>query len=127
MNHAPSPAGAQPAHPGGHGSAHQGVRTGPLTSDVLDPLALFEHPARLGTLGAQARQRAFGDEVWVRPTPPHPMPEVALKLRDDQAHALPAWPAPPSLAAGDRLVLEVPATPAGRERWVTWLRALAAA
>lgn len=107
-----------------------------MTDDALDPdldpLALFEQPARLGRLGADARRRAFGDRVWVRPAPAHATTAPAVLLRDDPLHdptpaELAAWPEPDALRPGDRLVLQIPATAPDRARYVAWLRALASA
>jgi len=96
-----------------------------LASPALDPLALFEHPAVLGQHGAHARQHAFGDEVWVRPAPVHAPPAAACVLRGDAVVELAAWPEPAALRPGDRLVVQVAATPADRTRFVAWLRAIA--
>lgn len=100
----------------------------------LDPLSLYDRPARLGELGARARARAFGEEVWVRPAPAHPLPAVAARLRAPEAEAsgddaevleLDAWPEGSSLRPGDRLVVQVDSTVDARRRFVAWLRALA--
>ena len=96
-------------------------------SETIDPLALFERPAVLGQHGARARQRAFGDEVWVRPAPAHAPPAVACVLRGDAIVELAAWPEPAALRPGDRLVVQVSPTPADRTRFVAWLRAVAGA
>lgn len=98
----------------------------------IDPLALFERPAALGQHGAAARRRAFGEQVWVRPAPAHAPPAVACVLRregdgDGTLVELAAWPEPAALLPGDRVVVQVPSTPADRARFVAWLRAVAAA
>jgi len=102
--------------------------TEPLES--IDPLALFERPAVLGQAGARARRHAFGEHVWVRPAPAHPAPAVACVLRPNEAVEvveLAAWPEPAALRADDRVVVQVPATPTDRTRFVAWLRAVARA
>ena len=91
----------------------------------IDPLEMFETPARLGKLGAQARQRMFGDEVWIRPAPKHEAPAVAALLRDDEVVDLRAWPEPDALRSGDRVVVQAEGTAEGRRRYVAWLRAVA--
>lgn len=96
---------------------------------TFDPLALFERPAVLGRLGAQARRRAFGEHVWIRSAPEHPVPAVAGLLRrgddgQERLQALAAWPEPQALTAGDRVVLQIAATPGDRARFIAWLRAL---
>ena len=93
----------------------------------IDPLPLFARPARLGTAGAAARQRAFGDEVRVRSTGQASIPETASLCRGEHTTTLPAWPEPEALQAGDELVVQVPSTTTGREHYVQWLRRLAAA
>ncbi len=93
----------------------------------LDPLALFERPAQLGRHGAQRRLHAFGDAIWVRATPAQATVEVAALLRDETVVELAAWPEPAALQAGDRVVVQVAATPSDRARFVAWLRALAQA
>ncbi|MEM7158336.1 MAG: hypothetical protein AAF799_36190 [Myxococcota bacterium] len=92
----------------------------------IDPLELFKTPARLGKLGAQARERMFGEEVWIRPAPSHPAPAVAALIRDDEVVDLQAWPEANALRPGDRLVVQAEGTAEGRRRFVAWLRALAA-
>lgn len=92
-----------------------------------DPLALFERPAALGDQGARARRRAFDDQVWVRPAPSHPTPATAALLRDEALTTLAAWPEPDALRDDDRVIVQVPATPGDRQRYVAWLRALAPA
>jgi hypothetical protein len=96
------------------------------STETIDPLALFEHPAVLGRHGARVRREAFGDEVRVRPAPEHAPPAVACVLRGDAIIELAAWPEPAALVAGDRLVVQVPATPGDRARFVAWLRAFEA-
>ncbi|MCA9654335.1 MAG: hypothetical protein KC501_30715 [Myxococcales bacterium] len=102
----------------------------------FDPLSLYDRPARLGEHGSRARREAFGEEVWVRPAPAHPLPAVATCLRprpaaspDDEPEVieLGAWPEPAALRAGDRLVVQVPSAVDDRRRFVAWLRAVAAA
>ncbi len=93
----------------------------------IDPLPLFAHPARLGTAGAAARRRAFGDEVRVRSTRKASIPDAASLTRGEQTTTLPAWPQPEQLEAGDALVVSVPSSTEGRERYVRWLRTLAEA
>jgi hypothetical protein len=93
----------------------------------LDPLAMFERPAVLGQHGASARRRAFGERIWVRAAPAHAPPAVAGLLRDDTLVELAAWPEPAALRPGDRVVVQVPATPADRARFMAWLHAVAAA
>jgi hypothetical protein len=95
--------------------------------ETLDPLALFERPAVIGQAGARARRGYFGDEIRVRPAPEHAPPAVACVLRGDAIVELAAWPEPAALVHGDRLVVQVPATPADRTRYVAWLRAVAEA
>ena len=95
----------------------------------IDPLALYDRPARLGELGARTRDRAFGSEAWVRPAPSHPMPAVAacLRLGDEappEVVELAAWPEAADLRPGDRLVIQVDATVEARRRFVAWLRAV---
>jgi hypothetical protein len=65
--------------------------------------------------------------VWLRPAPAHAPPAVACVLRGDAIIELAAWPEPAALGSGDRLVIQVAATPADRARFVAWLRAVAAA
>jgi hypothetical protein len=91
----------------------------------IDPLASFEHPAVLGRHGADARRRAFGTDVWIRPAPAHAPPAVACVLRGEDCIELAAWPEPAALVPGDRLVVQVPATAADRARYVAWLHAVA--
>lgn len=93
----------------------------------IDPLALVERPAVLGQHGARARRQAFGEVVWVRPAPAHAPPAVACVLRGAELLELAAWPEPGALVPGDRVVVEVAATPTDRARFVAWLRALAQA
>ncbi|MEX1363800.1 MAG: hypothetical protein AB1Z98_11780, partial [Nannocystaceae bacterium] len=101
--------------------------------DPIDPLALYDRPARLGELSAQARRRAHGDEVWVREAPDHPIPAVAACLREPTEAEpgtvveLSSWPEPDALRPGDRVVVHVPSTVGDRQRYVSWLRALASA
>lgn len=90
-----------------------------------DPIALYQRPATLGRLGAQARAAAFSDEVWVRPAPAHDPPQVATLLRADTVTSLSAWPEPQALQPGDRLVVQVGATTDDRRRYVAWLHAMA--
>jgi len=95
------------------------------TPDSADLLALFAHPARLGALGAEIRRQAFGDEVQVRATSAQLPPASARLERGDEITEPSAWPLAADLRPGDRLVVQVPGTPAGRERYVAWLRQLA--
>lgn len=102
------------------------TRTSETPSAIaIDPLALVQHPAVIGQHGARARRRAFGEEVWVRPAPAHAPPAVACVLRGAAILELAAWPEPAALVPGDRVVVEVAATPTDRTRFVAWLRALA--
>jgi hypothetical protein len=104
---------------------HQALHPDPALPAPLDPLALFERPAQLGRHGAQARRRAFGDAIWVRPAPVQAAPAVAALLRGEAILELAAWPEPAALQRHDRVVVQVAATPADRARFVAWLHALA--
>lgn len=103
----------------------------------IDPLDLYDRPARLGELGAEARERAFGQDAWVRPAPDHELPAVAacLRVADSSAKAkqdepepevleLAGWPEAADLRPGDRVVTQVDATDDARRRFVAWLRAV---
>ncbi|MCX4244731.1 hypothetical protein [Paraliomyxa miuraensis] len=113
---------------------HDAAETDRFDPTGLDPEDLFDQPAVLGQLAAAARRRAFGDHVWIRPVlaQPAPMPPTgAVRLRTDGAEtetlvALASWPEPSALVPGDRLVLQIAATPEDRARWVAWLRRLRA-
>jgi len=91
----------------------------------MNPLDLYDQPARLGQLGAELRHRAFADRIWVRTAPSHESSSGAVLIRGEEVTDLAAWPEPQALGTGVRLVVHVDANPGERQRYVAWLRALA--
>jgi hypothetical protein len=94
-----------------------------MTEDAL--LHLYVRPTEAGRLATEARARAFGDIVEIRPTPRHEPPDAAAIIRGDAVIPCDAWPDPATLQPGDRVVVQVEANEGARRRYVRWL-ALAA-
>lgn len=92
----------------------------PLCS-VTELLALHRNPAATGRLATAARTAAVGGEIQIREAPKHAAPSVAALVRNGDVCTLDAWPDASSVAARDRLVLQVDANETGRNAFARWL------
>lgn len=96
-------------------------------SEIDAALARYTDPAPLGRHAETVRRRAFGDRIDVGPASALAIPRAAAVIRGGTAQMLDAWPEPATVVPGDQLVLMVPGTDAGRDRYLAWLRAAARA
>ncbi len=91
-------------------------------------LGLRHNPPRMGRWAMERRRELFGDDALLCPTPTlGAVPEGPALLRGDALDPLQNWPEPGHWRAGDRLLLPVPATDEGAQRYTEWLLELAAA
>lgn len=95
-----------------------------LVTDLDDLATLASDPAASARRACEARTRAFGRQIWIRPAPPHKSTAAAIVVRTGGEVDLsvatgpedpvpsdlssgPAWPDPADIDPGDRLVLRV--------------------
>ncbi len=89
----------------------------------LDLLRLFDEPIEAAKRAAAVRDAAGGRRILVVPSPPVEPPAVAAIVRNDSVIGLDCWPTE-GCEPGDLLIVHVPADPASRERYATWLSAV---